>query len=121
MVAASDEDDLKDAGDRVEAQKILMEICHVDLRCRDAHAHLGNLVFDRRPQEAIRHHAVGLRIAELSLGDGFEGMRPWGDIDNRPFLRCMPGCHSRACENLVREDASDRTNTAPSEGACPVA
>ena len=34
---------------------------------------------------------MGLRIGELSLGDGFEGLLPWGWIDNRPFLRCMRG------------------------------
>jgi hypothetical protein len=83
--------DLKDAGDFVGADKILMEICKADLRCLDAHAHLGNFAFDRIPGEAIRHYEVGLRIGELSLGDGFEGVLPWGLIDNRPFLRCMQG------------------------------
>jgi hypothetical protein len=32
-----------------------------------------------------------MRIGELSLGDGFDGVLPWGLIDNRPFLRCMVG------------------------------
>jgi hypothetical protein len=27
----------------------------------------------------------------LSLGEGFDGVLPWGWIDNRPFLRCMRG------------------------------
>jgi hypothetical protein len=83
--------DLKDAGSGVEACEILMDLCESDLRCLDAHAHLGNFVFEHRPQEAIRHYAVGLRIGELSLGDGFEGVLPWGHVDNRPFLRCMHG------------------------------
>lgn len=43
-----------------------------DLRCLDAHAHLGNLAFDHWPQEALRHYAVGLRIGELSVGGGME-------------------------------------------------
>ena len=81
--------DLKDAGDRLEAERILMELCQSDLRCLDAHAHLGNLAFDSRPKDAIRHYEVGLRIGELSLGDGFDGVLLWGHIDNRPFLRCM--------------------------------
>jgi hypothetical protein len=34
---------------------------------------------------------VGLRIGELSLGDEFDGVLPWGHVDNRPFLRCMHG------------------------------
>jgi len=83
--------DLKDAGERAEAEKILMELCLEDLRCLDAHSHLGNLVFDHRPQHALRHHEVGLRIGELSLGDDFNGVLPWGLIDNRPFLRCKHG------------------------------
>jgi len=83
--------DLKDAGQRSEAMKILMELCQADLRCLDAHSHLGNFVFDHWPQNAIRHYEVGLRIGELSLGDDFTGVLAWGLIDNRPFLRCMHG------------------------------
>ena len=83
--------DLKAAGKRAEAINILMELCRADLRCLDAHSHLGNFVFDHNPDDAIRHYEVGLRIGELSLGDGFTGVLPWGLIDNRPFLRCMHG------------------------------
>lgn len=83
--------DFKDAGDIDEARRILMELCRADLRCLDAHTHLGNLVFDHRPQQAIRHYAVGLRIGELSIGSDFEGLLPWGHINNRPFLRSMRG------------------------------
>lgn len=81
--------DLKDAGDYREARRILMNMCDADLRCLDAHAHLGNLVFDYSPKEAIRHYAAGLRIGELSLGNGFDGVLRWGYVNNRPFLRCM--------------------------------
>jgi hypothetical protein len=83
--------DLKDAGDPEAARQILMELCQADLRCLDAHAHLGNLVFDGRAEEAIRHYEVGVRIGEHSLGPDFDGLLPWGHIDNRPFLRCMHG------------------------------
>ncbi|MBW2162605.1 MAG: hypothetical protein JRH14_22045 [Deltaproteobacteria bacterium] len=83
--------DLKDIGDQIEAEKLLMGLCESDLRCLDAHAHLGNLVFERRPEDAIRHYEVGVRIGELSLGDDFDGVLLWGHIDNRPFLRCMQG------------------------------
>jgi len=83
--------DRKDSGDVDGAYRILMELCQSDLRCLDAHAHLGNLVFDLRPQDAIRHYEAGFRIGELSLGKGFDGLLPWGWIDNRPFLRCMNG------------------------------
>ena len=83
--------DLKDAGERGEAVKILMELCQADLRCLDAHSRLGNFVFDHRPQDAVRHYEAGLRIGELSLGDDFADLLPWGLIDNRPFLRCIHG------------------------------
>ncbi len=83
--------DLKDAGDRDGAYRILMDLCQADLRCLDAHAHLGNLPFDHFPKDALRHFEVGFRIGELSLGPDFDGLLPWGYIDNRPFLRCMNG------------------------------
>lgn len=83
--------DLKAAGDRAAAYKILMELCQADLRCLDAHAHLGNFVFDHRPKDAIRHYEVGVRIGELSLPQDFDGLLPWGHIDNRPFMRCLHG------------------------------
>ncbi len=83
--------DLKDCGNIEAANKILMELCEADLRCLDAHAHLGNLAFDRSAGEAIRHYEVGFRIGALSLPDGFDGVLLWGHIDNRPFLRCMHG------------------------------
>lgn len=83
--------DLKDAGLRAEAAKILMELCEADLRCLDAHAHLGNFVFGLNPQDALRHYEIGLRIGELSLGGDFNGLLPWSLVDNRPFLRCMHG------------------------------
>jgi hypothetical protein len=59
------------------------------VRCLDAHAHLGNLLFDYVPEIAMRHYEVGLRIGELSLGPAFDGLLPWGYVDNRPFLRCI--------------------------------
>jgi tetratricopeptide (TPR) repeat protein len=86
-----DSNELKDAGDRIAARAILMKLCESDLRSLDAHAHLGNIVFDHGPKEAIRHYEAGVRIGELSLGSTFEGVLPWGLIDNRPFLRCLQG------------------------------
>lgn len=84
-----------------------MELCHADLRCLDAHAHLGNFVFDRSPEDAIRHYAVGLRIGELSLGDDFDDVLLWGHINNRPFLRCMHG-YGLCLWRLGRFDAAGR-------------
>ena len=83
--------DLKNAGEYREAETILQNLCQADLRCLDAHSHLGNLRFDNHPADAIRHYEIGFRIGELSLGQDFEGVLPWGFVDNRPFLRCMQG------------------------------
>jgi len=69
----------------------LMELLKADLRCLDAHAHLGNLRFDNMPESALRHYAVGIAIGELSLPPDFRDLLPWGLIDNRPFLRCLNG------------------------------
>lgn len=83
--------ELNECGNTPAARKILMDVLAQDLRCLDAHAHLGNILFDRWPEEAIRHYEVGIRIGELTLGDQFSGILPWGLIDNRPFLRCLNG------------------------------
>jgi hypothetical protein len=83
--------DLKEAGDYKKAHRKLMDLLVADLRCLDAHAHLGNLAFDRDPDTAVRHYDMGVKIGELSLGKDFGGLLPWGFIENRPFLRCLHG------------------------------
>lgn len=99
--------DLKDAGDLTGARRILMALLEADLRCLDAHAHLGNLVFDHTPREALRHYEVGVRIGESSLGKGFTGVLSWGLVDNRPFLRCMKG-YGLCLWRLARRDEAAR-------------
>lgn len=83
--------ELAEAGDREGAREILMEVLGADLRCLDAHAHLGNLVFDRSPERAIVHYEIGVRIGELSLPAGFDGLLVWGRLYNRALLRCLHG------------------------------
>jgi hypothetical protein len=63
---------------------------------------------DIMPRVAIRHYEVGLRIGELSLGPGFNGLLPWGLIDNRPFLRCMQS-FGLCLWRLGRLDEAQRT------------
>ena len=94
----SDEDDpimeavaLKETGDHGGARRLLMQLLHEDLRCLDAHAHLGNLVFDSWPERAIRHFAAGVAIGDLALPSHFDGLLPWGRLRNRPYLRCLHG------------------------------
>ena len=66
-----------------------MEVCEADIRCLDAHAHFGNFVFDRRRKPfVITRRACGL--ANCHLGRTSRAS-PVGDVDNRPFLRCMHG------------------------------
>lgn len=90
--------ELAAAGALPEAEGLLGELTSADLRCLDAHAHLGN--FDLRSEldgsldQAARHYGAGVAIGELSLPVpvlDFEGLLPWGLIDNRPFLRCLHG------------------------------
>ena len=102
----TESNDLKDTGDAIAAYKMLMRLCEADIRCLDAHAHLGNFAFDR-PAEAVRHYEVGVRIGELSLGHRFEGLLPWGHVDNRPFLRCMHG-YGLCCWRLGQLEEAER-------------
>jgi len=81
--------DLVEAGDVEEARELLMDMLLRDLRCIDAHVHLGNLEFDRSPARAMLHYEIGIQIGELSLPPRFDGVLPWGRIYNRPFLRCL--------------------------------
>lgn len=87
-----------ESGDYQEALKIIEMILTTDLRCLDAHAHLGNWEFNRTDKpygdiidKAKRHYEVGVKIGELSFDIGFNGVLPWGYINNRPFLRCLHG------------------------------
>jgi hypothetical protein len=83
--------ELNAAGERGAAEDLLMKLLAVDLRCLDAHAHLGNFAFEHDPEQAMRHYRVGSGIGALTLGTDFDGVLPWGHIDNRPFLRCLHG------------------------------
>jgi hypothetical protein len=89
--------DYQHCGDPESAQKIMEQILTTDLRCLDAHAHLGNWKFNPEPnfdsniKIAMQHYEVGIRIGELSLGADFKGVLKWGHVNNRPFLRCLHG------------------------------
>ena len=83
--------ELAEEGDILGARELLMDVLGADLRCLDAHAHLGNLAFERSPERARLHYELGVRIGELSLPAGFGGLLVWGRLHNRPFLRCLHG------------------------------
>jgi tetratricopeptide (TPR) repeat protein len=80
-----------EAGDDDGARELLMDALLRDLRCLDAHAHLGNLEFKWRLERALQHYEMGVRIGELSLPPGFAGVLLWGHLYTRPFLRCLHG------------------------------
>lgn len=65
---------------------------NVKMKSRDREVvSLGNLEFGHRPEMAIRHYDIGVRIGNLSLEPDFQGVLPWGLTDNRPYLRCLHG------------------------------
>ncbi|MGD9200974.1 MAG: cytoplasmic protein [Chitinispirillia bacterium] len=87
-----------DSGDIESAYKILQDMLEQDIRCVDAHAHLGNWEFESvryesssRINKAKRHYEIGIKIAEHSLSTTFHDLLPWGYINNRPYLRCLHG------------------------------
>jgi hypothetical protein len=90
-IATCNAAELAEAGDEEGARTLLMEVLLRDLRCLDAHAHLGNLKFERSPTLAMQHYEMGIAIGELSLPKDFDGLLLWGPIYNRPFLRCLKG------------------------------
>ncbi len=87
--------ELAAGGEVGEAVDLLEDLLTADLRCLDAHAHLGNIELRSRWPWALdragRHYRVGLEIANLTLGESFLGLLPWGILDNRPYLRCLHG------------------------------
>ena len=95
--------ELRDARHFAEAGRILVDLLTADLRCLDAHAHLGNFELDGRPENALRHYDIGRQIGDLSLGPDFSGVLPWALIDNRPYLRCLHG-YGLALWHLSRFD-----------------
>lgn len=83
--------ELRASGETWEAENVLMDALLHDLRCLDAHAHLGIYAFDRCIDEALLHYEVGVRIGAQALEPNFTGLLPWGYLYNRPFLRCLHG------------------------------
>jgi len=79
----------KQRGNIRGAVLLLMDLLAEDLRCLDAHGHLGNIVFPTHPEHALIHYEIGVAIGEHALGPAFTGALPWSYLDNRPFLRCL--------------------------------
>jgi hypothetical protein len=95
-----------DARAYAEADELLHKVLAIDLRCLDAHALLGERNLAHWPPLSLHHFELGVAIGSLTVRDDFDGVLPWGLVDNRPFLRCLLG-FSRALLRLDRrEDAA---------------
>lgn len=86
-----------------EADELLYRVLKLDLRHLEAHALLGERNLRSLYTLALRHFELGVAIGSLTVGEDFDGVLPWGFVDNRPFLRCLHGL-SRALLRLERRD-----------------
>jgi hypothetical protein len=77
----------------------------VDLRCLDAHALLAERNLAHWPALEFHHFELGVAIGSLTVGEDFDGVLPWGLVENRPFLRCLHGL-SRALLRRDRREAA---------------
>jgi hypothetical protein len=93
------------AGDHAGARELLTNVLALDPRCLEGHAHLGDQAFRHWPSLALRHYELGVAIGSLTVGVAFDGVLPWGLLDNRPFLRCLHGT-GRALFRLGQRDAA---------------
>lgn len=93
--------------DPAYARELLMRAVCSDLRCIDAHAHLGLFVLDHDPQYALRHLEIAVALGDLTVGPEFSGTLPWGHLYNRPFLRALDG-YGRCLWILGRTDEALR-------------
>jgi hypothetical protein len=83
--------ELHGRAERERAHRLLTDLLSEEPRCLDSYAHLGAFAYDYCASLALPHYEAGVAIGELSLPEGFDGVLPWGWIDNRPFMRCLHG------------------------------
>jgi len=83
--------DLAESGKIARARNLLEGLLAKDIRCLDAHAHLGTIAFSEDVREAYLCYERGVLIGQLTVADDFEGVLEWGVINNRPFHRCLHG------------------------------
>lgn len=83
--------ELAGRAERDRARGLLADLLAEEPRCLDAHGHLGSFAYDYSATLALPHFEAAVGIGERSLPAGFDGVLPWGWIDNRPFMRCLHG------------------------------
>jgi hypothetical protein len=89
-----------------EADELLHKVLAIDLRCLDAHALLGERNLSSWSALALHHFELGVAIGSLTVGEDFDGVLPWGLVENRPFLRCLQGLARALLRRDRREDAA---------------
>ncbi len=94
------------ARDYAEADELLHKVLALDLRHLDAHALLGERNLSSWPRLAVHHFELGVAIGSLTVPESFEGVLPWGVVENRPFLRCLYGLSRALLRCDRREDAA---------------
>ena len=97
--------DCIDARDYAEADELLHKVLALDLRHLEAHALLGERNLSSWAMLALHHFELGVAIGSLSVGEDFDGLLPWGLVENRPFLRCLHGLSRALLRCDRREDA----------------
>ena len=92
----TDEVELKNMGRMDEAWDLLYHVIKQDLRCIDAHVHMGHFKFGDGlsaywVKQSLKHFTMGAELGHYFLGYSFDGKLPWSAIDNRPYLRALHG------------------------------
>gem|GEM_PF-7126033 len=96
----------KKRGDRRGAVHLLMEALRCDLRCLDAHMHLGNSEFPAYPEHARLHYQIGVAIGDhaepcggltSTTGRSCDAFMAWGSRSGgsdtwRRRSGCSSGC-----------------------------
>ena len=97
--------ELRSAGDERGAYALLMKLLAHDLRCLDAHAHLGNLEFERNPKQAQRLGGAGQGRRGLRV-DGAHA----GDVDDGDLGAALAGAVQHRVQHLIAALGIDRSN-----------
>ena len=88
--------DCRDRGDFGGAFRMLQACIEGDLRCIDAYVHLGNfrsgdMRSDWDVGDAVQSYKAAVAVADRTAPPGFDGLLPWGWVDNRPLHRALHG------------------------------
>jgi hypothetical protein len=69
--------DLRDRGRKARARQVLERLIIQDVRCLDAHAHVGNLGFASNVRSALWHYERGMLIGQVRAGLDWSNPDTW--------------------------------------------